>query len=453
MIRPRSYQVLLTPLVAKDTYGTSIDVTGEFEIDDYVNAKGISSINREVDNGDYDFGVFVYDSIKLKCFNLDGKFAPPTDSRSIFMHSRDKAKIKINFFDGESESSTITFEGLIDERATRMNFKNDEISFTVLSQDSILNRVKVPAGSINNGALISFAIKTLLQLPEITAVLNYDESNINVQNDYEIDEAAVFDNLIVKEVLDKLLSASNSTLIVNKTNDIIVRSRAFNSGAIFNFYGHGDIFGRENIIDITNYNDGLHRMFNTVTVGGVSVSNIGSIDSDGDNEKRINYDFITSPLKKLSIANDLLRDWSVKKKELVITARTVDVKALDFFDLVSINYPYKVTPTPGQELPIYGVQKYGESYYPRVQGNLKIRPNVAFKVIGIKEEPEKFTTKIKLRQTGNRIDDGYFSGIATLYGSAIYGINEYQDDPNRIDPNIRSHYGAAEYGVVHYGNV
>jgi len=453
MIRPRSYQVLLTPLIAKDTYGNAMDVTGEFEIDDYVNAKGISTINREVDNGDFDFGVFVFDSIKLKCFNLDGKFAPPGDSRSIFTYSRDKAKIKINFFDGINEDLIATFDGLFDERATRMNFKNDEISFTVLSQDSILNRVKVPAGSITAGNLISLAIKNLLQLPEITAVLNYDENNINVQNDYEIDVGSVFDNLIVKEALDQLLGASNSTLVVNKSNDIIVRSREFNSGAVFRFFGHGDLFGRENIINITKYNDGLHRMFNTVTVGGVSVSNLGSIDADGDNEKRINFEFITSPLKNLSIANDLLGNWGVKKKELVVEARTIDVKELNFFDLVSINYPYKVTPTPGQELPIYGVQKYGESYYPRVQGNLKINPNVAFKVIGIKEDPTKFTTKVKLRQTGTRIDDGYFSDIATLYGSAIYGINEYQEDFERIDPNIRSHYGAAEYGVVHYGNI
>lgn len=453
MIRPRSYQVLLTPLVAKDTYGTAIDVTGEFEIDDYVNAKGISSINREVDNGDFDFGVFVYDSINLKCFNIDGKFAPPGDSRSVFTYSRDKAKVKINFFDGENTGSVISFEGLIDERASRMNFKNDEIQFKVLSQDSILNRVKVPAGSITAGNLISLAIKNLLQLPEISSVLNYDEANINVQNDYEIDNGSVFDNEIVKSALDRLLGASNSTLLVNKQNDVIVRSREFNSGAIFKFFGHGDLFGRENIINITKYNDGLHRMFNTVTVGGISVSNLGSIDADGDNEKRINFDFITAPLKNLSIANDLLTNWGVKKEEFIIEARTVDVKELDFFDLVSVDYPYKVTPTPGQELPIYGVQKYGESYYPRIQGNLKISPNVAFKVVGIKEEPTKFTTKIKLRQTGIAIDDGYFSDIATLYGSAIYGISEYQEDVERINPNIRSHYGAAEYGVVHYGNI
>lgn len=454
MIRPRSYQVLLTPLIAKDTYGTAVDVTGEFEIDDFVNAKGISSINREVDNGDYDFGVFVYDSIKLKFFNLDGKFAPPEDSRSMFIYSRDRAKIKINFFDGENEDSTITFEGLIDERATRMNFKTDEISFTVLSQDSILNRVKVPAGSITNGTAISLAIKNLLRLPEITAVLNYNESNINVQNDYTIDDGDVFDNLIVRKALDQLLSASNSTIIVNKTNDVIVRSRTYNSSSdVFRFFGDGDIFGRENIIEISKYNDGLHRMFNTVTVGGVSVSNPGSIDSEGDNEKRIQFDFITDPQKNFDIATDLLNNWGVKKRELIITARTIDVKNLDFFDLVSIDYPYRTTPESGQELPIYGVQRYGESVYPRIQGNLKIRPNVAFKVIGIKEDPTKFTTQIKLRQTGTRIDDGYFSDIASFYGTAIYGINPYQEDADRVDPNEKSHYGAAEYGVVRYGNI
>lgn len=453
MTRPRSYQVLLTPLIGRNTYGNALDVTGEFEIDDFVNAKGISSINREIDNGDFDFGVFVYDSINLTCFNIDGRFAPPEDSRSIFVYSRDKARVKINFFDGINEEAVISFEGIIDERSTRMNFDNDQIKFKILSQDSILNRVKVPAGAVTNGNLISLAIKNLLQLPEITAVLIFDENNINVQNDYEIDNGGFFDNMSVREALDGLLGASNSALIVSKQNEIIVRSRIYNTGSVFTFFGHGDIFGRENIINISGYNDGLHRMFNTINFGNISVEERGSIGSDGDNEKDIDFQFIEDDLKKLAIANDILDNWSFKKEELIVEARTVDVKELEFFDLVSINYPYQVTPSRGSELPVYGVQRYGESVYPRIQGNLKIVPNVAFKVIGIKEDPTKFTTKIKLRQTGTRVDDGFFSDIATLYGTSIYGINEYQQDFNRLDPNRFSFYGAARYGVVQYGNV
>lgn len=452
-VRHRSYQVLLTPLVAKDTYGDIVDVSQDIEIDDYVDQKGITSINREIDNGDFDFGVFVYDSVNLKCFNIDGKFSTPNDSRSIFRYSRDKAKIKINFFDGINENAVISFDGLIDERATRMNFDKDEIKFKVLSQDSIINRVKVPAGSIPNNTLVSNAIKNLLQLSDIVAVLNYDEANINTQTDFLIDDGSYFDNLILKDALDEMMAATNSTLIINQSGDMIVRSRDFNSGSVFRFFGHGDIFLRENMVNITKYNNGLHRMFNTVTVGNQSVSNAGLIDAFGDNEKTIGFDWITNPITQLLIAANLLDNWKAPKEEFIVTARTVDVKELDFFDLVSVNYPYQISPDGNNDLPIYGVSRYGEAVYPRVRGNIKIEPTKAFKVIGIKENPNNFLTQIKLRNTGKEIFDGYFSDIAALYGSAVYGQDQYQNDPDRIDPNIRSHYGAARYGTVHYGNI
>ncbi len=452
LIRPKSYQVLMTPLVAKDEYGTEVDVTKDVEIDDYVKDSGISTIKGEIDNGDFDFGVFVFDSINLTCFNFDGKFSGINDSRSMFKYSRDKAKITINYFNGESNTPDSSFRGLIDDRATKLNFGRNEIKFKILSNDSIINRVKVPAGSITNGILISEAIKTLLQLTDIVAVLNYNDSDINVLNDYTIDDGTFFDNLLVKKALDQLLAASNSVFVVEKdTDNMIVRSRTANSGTIKNFYGHGDLFGRENIIDIQNYNNGLQRAFNTINIGVQSSSNAGFIDLYGDNPKTVQFDFITNPITQKQITEDLLDYWKAPKIELEIETKTSEVRELDFFDLVSIDFPYRVKPYKDEKLPLYGVAKYGEAVYPYIFGNLKIKPNVAFKVIGKKENPKDFLTRIKLRQIGTEIDDGFFSKVGTYYGTAIYGISAYQLDPDRLDPNRRSAYGAAKYGTVIYG--
>ena len=104
-------------------------------------------------------------------------------------------------------------------------------------------------------------------------------------------------------------------------------------------------------------------------------------------------------------------------------------------------------------MPVYGVATYGTAVYPYIFGNLKIRSNIAFKVIGIKENPKKLLTLVKLRQVGTEVDDGFFNKIGTYYGSAIYGISAYQLDPDLLDPNIISYYGAAKYGTVHYGNI
>ena len=452
--RPKSYQVLLTPLIAKDTYGSQINVTEDIDIDDYIKDKGISIIKKEVDNGDFDFGVFVFNSINLTALNFDGKFSGINDSRSIFKYSRDKAKITINFFNGESNTPNSSFRGILDDRATKINFGKNEIKFKLLSNDSIINRVKVPAGSIPNGTLVSQAIKNLLQISDIIAVLNYNDSDINVLNDYIIDDGAFFDNKKMKGALDDLLAVANSVLVVEKdTDNMIVRSREFNSGTIKNLYGHGDFFGRENIIDIKNYNNGLQRAFNTINFGTISRSNAGFIDLYGDNAKTVDFDFITNPTTQAQIATDLLDYWKAPKIELELESKTSEVKDLEFFDLVSIDYPYRKKPYKDEKFPVYGVAKYGQAVYPYIFGNLKIRPNVAFKVIGMKENPKNFLTKIKLRQTGTEIDDGFFNKLGSFYGSAIYGVSAYQLDPDRIDPNIRSAYGAAKYGTVHYGNI
>lgn len=452
LIRPKSYQVLITPLIAKDTYGTQKDVTENVEIDDYVKDSGISTIKKEVDNGDFDIGVFVFDSINLTCFNFDGRFSGINDSRSMFKYSRDKAKITVNFFNGESNTPDSSFRGILDDRATKLNFGKNEIKFKLLSNDSIINRVKVPAASIPNGTMISDAIKTLLQLTDITSVLNYDNANINVLNDYEIDDGSNFDNKTVKAALDKLLAVSNSVLLIEKdTDNMIVRSRTWNSGQTKRFYGHGDLFGRENIINIKNYNDGLQRAFNTINIKNISSSNAGYIDLYGDNAKTFTFDFITNPVTQKQIADDILDYWKSPKIELEVEAKTSEVKNLDFFDLVSIDFPYRVKPYNSDKLPLYGTAIYGEAVYPYLFGNLKIRPSVAFKVIGIKENPKKFLTMIKLRQIGTEVDDGFFGKIGTFYGTAVYGVDEYQLDSDRLDPNRRSVFAAARYGTVIYG--
>lgn len=428
MIRPKGYQVLITPLIKKNTYGTIIDVTKEVEIEDYIKQRGITSIKREVDNGDFDIGVFVFDSISLTCLNINGRFSDQNDSRSMFKFMRDKAKVQVKFFDGKSNTASIAFKGILDDRATKMNFEKNEVKFKILSQDSIINRLKVPAGSIVNGSMVSTAIKNILNLPEISGVLNYNVSNINPLNDYVIDVGDHFDGMTAKDALDELLLVSNSVLLVDKDDNIIVRSREFNSGRIFNFFGEGDIFGRQNIVNIKNYNNGLQRAFNTIKVGEQSASSRGFIDQYGDNVKAIKFEFITNPETQARIAADILDYWKAPKTELEIVAKTSEVKALNFFDLVVIDYYYRVKPSQGEKLPMYGSAIYGNAVYPIVTGNLKIRPKMAFKVIGISEDPNIFLTTVKLREIGSSIDDGYFDSIGTYYGSAIYGNNEYEEE-------------------------
>jgi putative ubiquitin-RnfH superfamily antitoxin RatB of RatAB toxin-antitoxin module len=67
----RQYQVLITPLVSRDQYGTELDVTKDIDLSDYIKEGGIGTIKQDIDNGDYDVGVFTYGSITMRAFNLD----------------------------------------------------------------------------------------------------------------------------------------------------------------------------------------------------------------------------------------------------------------------------------------------------------------------------------------------------------------------------------------------
>lgn len=443
----RHYEVFFTILEDKNKYGTVVDVTKDVDMSDYIKEDGIGKIKRELDNGDYDIGVFTYGSIDLKCLNIDGRFNDENDWRSIFPYTRDKTKVLINFYNAQEITPSISFEGIIAEEGTRQDILKDQVTFKVLAKDSVIQKTKVSGGTVASGSLFSTAIKTILNVPDITSVLTFDPLKINVQLDLVIDDGSWFDNKSTRDALNALMVASNSVTTI-ENNTLVVRDRLENSGSVFRLYGHGDLFGRENILNITNFNTGLHRTFTSVDVNNINASNNTLIDTYGARKKTVSLPFITDDVKEFTIASNILDEFKVPKIELEVDVKTEVAKTVNLLDLVSISYPYRVKPSPGTTLPLYGVSKYGSAVYPIIQGNIKISPNAAFKVVGFKEDPKKFITKLMLRQRGRSISDGLFSTIGTYYGTAIYGESVYQFDADRIDPNTISVYGAGKYGTM-----
>ena len=450
-MEPRQYKVLFTPLIDRNEYGTEIDVTSDIDYSDFIRENGIGTIKQRIENDDYDIGVFVYDKITLKAVNIDGMFNDESDWRSIFIHSRDKSKVKITFLDGDGET-TISFKGMINEEGTRQDIRKNEVKFKVLSQDSVIRKTNVTAGNISTGMLFSQAIKNIINVPDITSVLNYDAAEIIVDVDLTIDDGSWFDNKTAKEALDALMIVSNSVMIIDDTDTMIVRTRAENTGQVFPFFGPADMQGRQNILDIRAFNTGLHRMFNSILVNDTEFRNDSMIELYGIRQKPYEFGFMSDAIKVEQIALKILDEFKTPKPELKLIADTKTAKQIQLFDLISINYPYETSPAKNTEvLPLYGVSKYGEARYPVIKGDIKITERFAFKVMGFKENPKNFTTEIHIRQRGRTLSDMLFSSFLSLYGSAIYGENVYQEDINRIDPNVNSVYGAATYGVTKYG--
>ena len=191
-------------------------------------------------------------------------------------------------------------------------------------------------------------------------------------------------------------------------------------------------------------------MFNSVVVNNQEVSDADLIATYGARQKKVSYTFMTDTTKLVTIANNILNEFRAPKMELEIETTTQIAKGLSLFDLVSIDYPYRVKPSNDEPLPTYGVSRYGQASYPFIQGNMKIRPSFAFKVIGFQEKPRDFKTVVKLRQRGITISDGLFSSLGTFYGTAIYGEGVYQLDADRINPDTVNVYGAGLYGTVLY---
>ncbi len=402
----RNYRVLFTPLISLNVYGSTVDVTKDVDLTDWINSLG--TIKREIDNGDYDIGVFTFGDITLNAINFDRKFNGSHDAQSIFKFSRDRCKIEILFYEEDGTSST-RFKGLLNDDATREDIEKSTVRFKVLSLDSIFRQVKVPAGSIVDGDLFSTAIKKVLNVPEITSTLTYSASNVNVDLDIAIDVGEVFSNINAKSALDDLLLASNSILYVDNSDVIHVKARE-ESANVFELFGGGDLYGRENILKIKNKNNGMQRSFNSIKVNSDTIAtNEAWVTEYGFRQKSISFSFITDLDKEELIANQILSEFHVPKDEFEIDVLTKDIQTIDLLDIVKIDYSYRAAADHRDDLiSMYGQAEYGISHYALTAGMTRILPKEKWKVTAIEELPKKMLTRLRLRRTGKETHEGYF---------------------------------------------
>jgi len=400
-----SYKVKMTPLLSDDVYGVEIDVT------DHILQTGIGRIKRGTDGTDYDFGVYVYDDISLRGDNPDGFFSDETDSRSIFQYSRDRTLVEIiasrftvDASGVETITDTINFKGMINEEATRDNVASQDVNFKVLSRDSVIRNTRVNAGAISNGVTAKSALETILNVPRITSVLNFTSSNITPDLDFVIDDGSKFDNQSTRDVLNDIMLGANSVMIVDLSLNMIVKSRDEDTVKdVKNLFGKSDILGRENIISISRYNTGFHRVFNSVNVNGTEASNNSFEKAFGSKTKSLTLDFITDAATELEIAARLLNEFKTQKIELLLQLDIDEIEGVELLDRVSINYPLRIgMPADGFFLPVIGVAKIDDSLTPLPTsfGPISIEPETAFKVIEIVEDASRFKATMKLRQVG-----------------------------------------------------
>lgn len=399
------YRVFFTVLVSENTYGDTIDVTEDIDITDLI--KDVSNITNEIDDGDYDIGIFTYGDITLKCVNHKRKFSPADDWRSIFPYKRDKTKVHIKYYDGLGNEEFV-FRGIINDEGSKSEVFSNEVKFRVLSMDSILKQVEVSPGVIGSEQLFSSAIRAILNVPEITTLLNYSPSNVSINLDLEIDDGEFFSSLSAREALNNLLLASNSILYVDFTDTIYVKPR-YETDVTYYFYGRGDPYGRENILDLGSFNSGVQRAFSSVKVNETVKTDQGFVELYGFRQKSVSFDFIFDPVKEEKIAENILNFFKVPKDEIEIEVPIFACRGIELLNKVSISLPYIKRPADGESvLPAYGISKYGEGKYAQTFGSYRIDPSVKWKVIGIREKTKNLSKVLKLRVAGESFGDGVF---------------------------------------------
>jgi len=401
------FKVFIAPRENADEYKAEVDISGLVRID------GIGNIRKTIDSSDFGIGVYQYDDIKLTAQDKEGFLSDEHDVRGIFKYSRDRAKVRIvmvqriknNQNEIISEVETNIFRGFINEISTRSNMVDDSVTFKILSFDSVIRDTTVPLGSLLDGVTLESTLNILLNKAPITDTLTYLASNINPDAAINIDVSESLEGLGTREAINELMLGSNSVMIINSSDEIIVQNRTENTTKpILELFGRGERHSRENIVDISDYNTGLHRMFTSVTLNGAVFESSTFGDRYGRRKKKITLDWMTNSANIELAGAAVLDEFKTPKRELNVDISLALGKDVDLLDRVTINFPKEITPFDNEgEIPEYDAGfTYNQSdiVYPRAVNVIEIFPEVLFKVIEVIHNPGTYLTRLKLREAG-----------------------------------------------------
>lgn len=380
----------------------------------------LSPITQSLDNSEYDVGIFKNDSFKLVIRNDHGRYSGPEVLTTIFKYKRAESIVKVTYDQADFEpiagfftggtllSNEVTiFEGLLQELPSTSPIIEQVIDFTVLGFESLFEKENFPTFTPGDGlnANISDAIYLALNQTSITNLLTVDAGNINVGADNTTDTWDPFINKSVKKCLTDFLFLTNSVLYINNRT-VYVTSREESASFQYYFYGMASKNGRENILDIQKYRDGLNRTFNywiwPDSDNNLFARDVTSIERYGILRKEISSPVINldSDSKIQAILNTNRTEFAFPKVEFdLVTPINYETLALYFLDKVSIDHPTISEAVDGGILPVYGIDTYdGVAKYPYPLWSIIIDPVDGFKILSRKIDPVKHTIIFGLRK-------------------------------------------------------
>lgn len=401
------WRVYIKPFDDDGVYTDWIDVTKD------VIFSSMGSINSDLDNTEYNIGVYRFSSFKISLRNDHGRYSDVGEEQSIFRYKRSDSLVKITWeleesgpmcgvavvdFSYLSEEKTI-FTGFLNDDSLSMDLSKQEISFQCMGRESIFTSVVVPFGTISNGDLYSDILYNILNQSGITAHLTVDSGNISCGTDQTIDSIASLQNKTVQEGLNKLLLASNSVLNV-KNDTVYVSPRTAGVSVAFTFYGQGSAAGPENIQDLKAIKNGLGQTFNYITWKDTTLlaQDATSVAKYGVRKKELDFEFTTDNTKRQAILDNIRDEFKDPKQNFdIYTPLTYDSLEVNLLDKISIDYPRVYLQANGQPLPICGVAICGEAVTPRALWSFAVAETTYYKVIGKALDVKNSMLKFKVR--------------------------------------------------------
>jgi hypothetical protein len=400
------WRVYIKPFDDLGVYQDWIDVSTDVVFD------AMGSLNTDLDNTDYDIGVYRVSNFKITLQNNKGRYSDVGSDQTIFKYKRSDSLVKITWeveVDGPvvgiatsgsgflSEEATV-FTGLLNDDSLSMDLSKQQVSFTCLGRESWFQREIVPFGSIHVGDTYAQVIYAILNQTTVTTLLNVDVANINCGLNNTIDSISSLQNKTIQEGLNKLLLASNSVLYI-QDDDVIVAPRQATPAVMFTFYGQGSPRGQENIADLKNIRNGLNRTYNYITWKDTTLysSDITSVSKYGIRKKEVDFEFTTDSTKQQSVLDALATEFKLPKQEFdVYTPLRYESLAVNLLDRVSVDYP-RVYVSGNIPLPICGVCIAGEAVFPTALWAFAVSADDHYKIIGKSLDIKNATIKFKAR--------------------------------------------------------
>lgn len=405
--------VYLTPKISKEVYGSEIEIT------DRVLSTGLGTFGQSADSQDYGIGVFAFGDLQLQCRNDDGFFNTETDPRSIFVYSRDLAKVRVVFRIAEVTrdangtvidsdlTDEVVYRGVISDAATRQDGTKNTVTFKVLTRDSVLSTEKVPPGLIYNGMSTTDALKRILSRKPVTSVLTFDSDEIDPYDSFEIDKGEGFDNMTIVEAIRHLMFATNSVFYVNDDDTMIVKPRDMQTGSGLAAWGPNEFVNTSNIISLTRGNDGRQRLFTSVKINDTVRENRAFKQVFGFRQTSIDLPWIGSTVQAGKIAAAVVEEFKILREEFTLRLPLYYARNVRILQRVVMNYRWRRIPFDGdpRSLPICGDAVCGDTaiFLPRIIGNYRFNNAACYKVIAFEHNLNTMETELKIRLNGREL--------------------------------------------------